>query len=178
MTAEEIGEWIYAIRVEHLHLIPHLIRIRENSGGLPLLLDTWIRSGSQNYEEIKRDRFCEQISRLKDGMNDTTKIRLFKLSILHSKSNEDLATYLGMENIDEVLPFVDTLKDRRLFDSSSKWFHHEIIQKCIEDGISEECKQRYHGKAAHFYEELIKKRQYHTFSISFPKLSWICIPHI
>ena len=56
LSAEDIGRWIRLVRDVSLPLIPDLQRIRENSAGLPLLLDEWIRSSEKlNSNEIKRD---------------------------------------------------------------------------------------------------------------------------
>jgi hypothetical protein len=41
LSAQDIGKWIKIVRGVSLQLIPDLKRIRENSTGLPLLLDPW-----------------------------------------------------------------------------------------------------------------------------------------
>ena len=57
LCAEDIGKWIKAVRGISLPLIPDLQRIRENSAGLPILLDEWIKSSEKlSYEEISMER--------------------------------------------------------------------------------------------------------------------------
>ena len=158
LSAEEIGDWIYFVRGIHLQLVPDLKRIRESTAGLPLLLNEWITTSQElRFEEIERAKICEQISKLEENMNQTDMIKLYKISILNQKLDETgLANYLGIEDIDNVLPFVKELVNRRIFDTY-EWFRHELIQKCIEDGINNERKRRYHGEAARFYDGLIKR---------------------
>ena len=67
LCAEDIGKWIKQVRDISLPLIPDLKRIRENSAGLPLLLEEWIRSSKdlKDYDNIKRDKLCIRLLDLK-----------------------------------------------------------------------------------------------------------------
>jgi hypothetical protein len=83
LSAEDIGEWIKIVRGISLPTVPHLQRIRENSAGLPILLEEWINSSKDlNYQEIRRGQLCSEITMLKKGLNDEEKIKLYRLSIL------------------------------------------------------------------------------------------------
>jgi tetratricopeptide (TPR) repeat protein len=158
LSAEDIGNWIYSVKGIRLQLVPDLNRIQESSAGLPFLLNEWIMTSKElKYEEIQRGKICEHVSKLEENMDDINMIRLYKIAILNQKLDEkDLANYLGIQDIDYVLPFVKELINRRIFDSY-EWFRHKLIQKCIEDDISNERKQRYHGEAAKFYYGLVKR---------------------
>jgi hypothetical protein len=62
-----------------------LQRIRENSAGLPLLLDERIKSSKdlKDYDNIKRDKLCTQIIGLEDGLTDEQdQVRLDRMCIL------------------------------------------------------------------------------------------------
>jgi archaellum biogenesis ATPase FlaH len=51
LSAQDIGKWIRMHNGITLPMVPDLQRIRENSGGLPMLLDVWIKSfKDMNYE--------------------------------------------------------------------------------------------------------------------------------
>jgi hypothetical protein len=56
LSTDDIGKWIKHVRDVSLPLIPDLRRIRENSAGLPLILEEWINSSEKlnDYDEIKR----------------------------------------------------------------------------------------------------------------------------
>jgi hypothetical protein len=84
LSAESIGIWIKVSRGLSLPLVPDLQRIRENSGGLPLLLDEWIKHSKdlKDYEEIKRDQLCDQIIKEEEGLTNEDLVKLYKLAIL------------------------------------------------------------------------------------------------
>lgn len=146
LSAEDMGKWIKAVRGISLPLTPDLQRIRENSAGLPLLLDEWIRSSEKlSYEEIsmgkRRKMLCSQITRLEKGLSEQDQVRLYKMSILlQPLRHKRLATYLEMDhdNADLVRPFVRRLIENRIFDESFRWFRHELGQRCFEDDLDPE----------------------------------------
>lgn len=55
--------------------------------------------------------------------------------------DERLAQYLEVQNIDLVMPFTKRLVDKGIFEKDSKWFRHELVQKCFEDDLSKEEKE-------------------------------------
>jgi hypothetical protein len=160
LSAEDIGRWIKAARNILLPFTPDLQRIKENSAGFPLLLDEWIISSKdlKDYDNIKRDKLCYQIIRLEDGLVDEQdQVRLYKICILlHPLKDERLATYLGMDDVDLVTPFIKRLSKNRIFDQKLNWFRHELIKKCFEDDLNNEQKRRNHEKAVKFFESLME----------------------
>jgi len=115
LSAEDIGKWIRMDRGISLPLVPDLKRIKENSAGLPLLLNEWIKTSEKlDYKEIRRDKLCRQIIRLEKGLNKETLVRLYKMSILLQPLRyERLAGYLGTNehemNVDDVRPLIKQL---------------------------------------------------------------------
>jgi hypothetical protein len=88
LSAEDIGKWIKLSRGIQLPLVPDLRRIRKNSGGLPLLLNEWIRNPRNvDYDQIQRDKLCDTIRRQETGLSDSELVKLYKLS-----SNETSTT--------------------------------------------------------------------------------------
>jgi tetratricopeptide (TPR) repeat protein len=157
LSAEDIGKWIKLVRKVSLPLIPDLQRIRENSAGLPLLLEEWIRSEKLNSNEIRRDKLCSQIIRLEQALDEQDQINVYKMSILvQPLKHKRLATYLEMDqkNIDLVRPFVKRLIENRIFDQRFKWFRHDLVQRCFEDDLDNEERRSYHERAARFFESL------------------------
>ena len=158
LSAQEIGKWIKAVRNISLPLNPDLQRIRENSAGLPLLLEEWIKSSETlNSNEIRRDKLCSQIIRLEKGLDEQDQVKLYKMSILvQPLKHKRLATYLEMDqkNIDLVRLFVKRLIESRIFDQRFKWFRHDLVQRCFEDDLDNEERRSYHERAARFFESL------------------------
>jgi tetratricopeptide (TPR) repeat protein/energy-coupling factor transporter ATP-binding protein EcfA2 len=156
LSAEDIGEWIKLVRGISLPLVPDLLRIRENSAGLPLLLDEWIRTSEKlnDYEVINRNVLCSQIIRLEKGLDEQDQVRLYKMSILlQPLKHKKLARYLEIDdNADLVRPFIKRLIQNRIFDESFKWFRHELIQRCFKDDLDEDERISYHERAVKFFE--------------------------
>ena len=64
-------------------------RIQENSAGLPLLLNEWIMTSKNlKYDEIKRGKICQHISKFGESINETNMIRLYKMAILYQKPEQ------------------------------------------------------------------------------------------
>jgi len=160
LSAEDIGKWIKQVRDISLPLVPDLKRIRENSAGLPLLLDEWIKSSKdlKDHDNIKRDKLCTQIIGLEEGLKDEEdQVRLDRMCILlYPLKDERLAKYLGMDNnnVDLVTAFVKRLNKNRIFDQDSEWFRHELVKICFEDRLGNQRRINYHQKAAKFFEGL------------------------
>jgi tetratricopeptide (TPR) repeat protein len=161
LSAEDIGKWIKRIRGISLPLMPDLQRIKENSAGLPLLLDEWItKSNDLKYEEIRRDHLCDHVLEHERDLNDDDLINLYKISVLIQPLKDvNLARYLQINNIDLLRPFTKKLIERRIFDEKYRWFRHELIRRCFEDDLAVEEKTRYHNKAADFYRDLSKEKK-------------------
>jgi hypothetical protein len=68
-----------------------LHRIRENSGGLPLLLGEWISHSQdlKDYEDIKRDQLCNRIVREERGLSDEDMVRLYRMAILRQPIEDE-----------------------------------------------------------------------------------------
>lgn len=135
LSVEDIGKWIKLLKGISLP-IPNLQDIREYSAGLPLLLDEWIRTSENlnDYEKkINRADLCSQIIKLENGLDDQGKARLNRMSILYQPLKPiKLAKYLKMDdNVDFVMPFVNRLIEKRIFDENLRWFRHELVQKCF-----------------------------------------------
>src|SRR5439155_21808126 len=92
------------------------------------------------------------------------KVKLYRISILlYPLRDQLLAEYLQINNgnndADILLPFIERLIERGIFDNNYKWFRHELIKKCVEDELEEEQKKRYHNRAADFYLKLFKEQR-------------------
>ena len=153
LSAEDIGKWIKHVRGISLPLTPDLQRIWENSAGLPLLLDEWIKSSNdlKDYDNIKRDKLCTQIIGFEDGLTDEQdQVRLDRMCILlYPLKDERLATYLGMDdnnNVDLVTAFLKRLNKNRIFDQDLEWFRHDLVKKCFEDRLGNERRRSYHER--------------------------------
>jgi tetratricopeptide (TPR) repeat protein len=120
-------------------------------------------SPTLDYEETKRDRLCEQILKLKNDLTDEDKIKLSRISILlyPLEDYQMLAEYLQINNNDAadiiVIPFIERLIERGIFDKNYKWFRHQVIKKCFEADLEEGQRKRYHNRAADFYLELLEE---------------------
>jgi tetratricopeptide (TPR) repeat protein len=169
LSAQDIGKWIKQVRRISLPPTPDLQRIRENSAGLPFLLEQWIKSSNdlKDYDNIKRDKLCSQIIRLEKGLDKQDQDNLYKMSILFQplKYNR-LAAYLAMEEKEErkerqylVRPFIKKLIENTIFDQRFKWFRHELVQRCFEDDLDNEERRSYHERAAEFFESLMEEKR-------------------
>ena len=171
LETEEIRDWIRSER--HVDLIsPQLSRIRQNSGGFPILLAPWIRrSKSLDPGELKiadlRKSVCQEVMlRITEQPLDLAVIDfLHQLSVLQSpppidagaNAYEDLT---GVESV-AVGAYSELLTKRWLLDGNRQepWFRHELIKACIEDSLRENERTKLHEKAARFYEALSKQYQ-------------------
>jgi hypothetical protein len=84
LSEQAIGEWIKSVKGVELPFSPHIMRIRQNSAGFPMLLKEWInQSEDLNYNEIDRSKLCEYISARKRGLGDNTddKVKLNKIAL-------------------------------------------------------------------------------------------------
>ena len=84
--------------------------------------------------------------------------------MLYRLRDQLLAQYLQINNCNNeadilIIPFIERLIERGIFDKQYKWFRHELIKKCFEDDLGEEQKKRYHNRAADFYLDLYEKQQ-------------------
>ena len=88
---------------------------------------------------------------------DEDKVKLYRISILlYPLKDQMLSEYLqtnnGYNDADIVIiPFIERLIERGIFDKKYEWFRHELIKKCYEDDLGEEQKKRYHNRTADFY---------------------------
>ena len=161
LTPEEIGEWISETRQIGLPLTPDLKRIREKSGGLPLILEKWIeKSDKLHYDEIEEGNYCQQITKIQRILSDEDKIRIRKMSILQYTTDQNFLThYLGLNK--ETLPlFLERVVSIGIFDQNKQWFKHELIQKCFEMILNEDLKTDYFRLASN-----LVKRFYFTEQI-------------
>ena len=159
LSEQEIDEWIKTIR--DIDLPNHdLKRIRELSGGFPILLDEWIsRSDTLNYEEIDRQTLCESILGHIKGLNDDDIKKLNQIAVLYQfVPPGDLAELFELGSTKDLDPLINRLIEHDIFERKNDriWFRHGLLQKCIEDRIPEESKLVYHLEAASFYLELFE----------------------
>ncbi len=173
LPEEEIGKWIKIVRGVSLPMTPDLQRIRENTAGLPMLLEEWIRTSADlnDYESISRKRLCEQLTKLKSGLPPNMEKNLYRLSILQQPFRNDdygkLASYLEIDDPFEIQSLGERLVENRVFsplkkednndDTDSWWFRHELIKRCFEDNLRMDIRNYYHDKAARFFLALEKK---------------------
>ena len=157
LEAKSIGEWIEALTKKHLPMIPHLQRIKENTAGLPIVIEEWIlNSPNLDYKEIDRENICSQILKLEGGLSKEILPKVYKLSIIgEALTEEDIAEYLN-DDYDNVLTLIKELEKAKIFDMKTKWFRHELIQKCFEDYLSKDRKKKYHLEATQFYKNRLK----------------------
>jgi predicted ATPase len=162
LSAEDIGNWIKITRGISLSLNPDLQRIKENSAGLPLLLEEWMRSSKdfKDYENINREQLCIQITKLKTGLSEDIQKNIYRLCILQQPFNDDemLAEYLEMDDPYNVQSLVEKLIENRIFYTlknksmnntyTDSWFRHELIKRCLEDNLLNSISKHYHDKAA------------------------------
>jgi tetratricopeptide (TPR) repeat protein len=106
-------------------------------------------------DEIRKEGFCGKVIKRSIGLSDEDMVRLYKISVLKYPLSElDTANLLDV-TVDSLLPFFKRLSERGIFNEDHEWFQHELIQKCIEDDLSNEQKKRYHRYAADLFLELL-----------------------
>lgn len=166
LSAEAIGKWLGLVRKvgtkSKLPLIPDLQRIKENSAGFPILLKEWIEADSSgNYGQINRKNLCEFIiKRTRDlemgEINMLNRMAVLVQPPIDEKNNQNfeaLSKFLNIE-LGYMLLFIDRLVMNGLFEQKNDgitWFKHELIQKCIEDHMTEDTTKMYHKQAALWY---------------------------
>jgi tetratricopeptide (TPR) repeat protein len=155
LSAEEIGEWIKAVR--KVELCPKDLQIiRERSAGFPFLLNDWITSPSRklDYDEIDRDRYCELVrQRFRRLSREDEKIKLNRLSILeYPLETEQMARFLETD-LERLQLFLDLVISIGIFEQRGEyvWFKHELAQYCISNSILPQIKKTVHKYAADFY---------------------------
>ena len=97
-------------------------------------------------------------------LTDEDKVKLYHISILlYPLRDQMLSEYLQINNgnneADILLPFIERLIERGIFDKKYEWFRHDLIKKCFEDDLGKERKKRYHNRAADFYLKLFEGQQ-------------------
>lgn len=165
LTSEEIGEWIFQARKIQLPSIPNLKRIREKSGGLPIILEKWIEdSENLNYDEIDERDYCQQIIKIQKILNDDEKIRVRKMSILYPTTDQNFLTnYLNLQHKENFSIFLERLVDIGIFDQNKQWFKHEMLQKCFEMVLNEDLKTEYSKLASRLFKESYYTEQIESF---------------
>ena len=157
LSAEEIGEWIKAVR--KVELPPKdLQMIRERSAGFPFLLNDWITNTSikLDYNEIDRARYCELVKRRFNRLSrEDEKIKLNRLSILQYQyplKTEQMARFLETD-LDYLQLFLDDVISIGILEQRGEyvWFRHELAQYCISSYINPQIKKTGHKYAADFY---------------------------
>ena len=162
LSEEEIGEWIKYAKGKDLPVVPDLKRIRENSSGFPMLLNEWINYSQElNYDEINRNQLCVLINKRKKNLDDKDENKILnRMAVLiRPLQMKDLSEYLNVQ-IDYLQVHLEKLEQQELIEKkeySYSWFRHELIQRCIEDGLDGELKKKYHEDAAKFYSRHFEK---------------------
>ena len=83
LCEDAIGKWIHDARGTDLPLVPNLKMIRKNSGGLPIVIEHWIKTSKDlDFNFIDRTKFCDKIVQSGDNLTDNAFSDLEKLSIL------------------------------------------------------------------------------------------------
>jgi len=162
LSEEEIGEWVKYAKGIDLPMVPDLKRIRENSSGFPMLLNEWINYSQElNYDEINRNQLCVLVNKRKKKLDDKNENKMLnRMAVLiRPLRMNDLCEYLNVQ-IDYLQVHLEELEQQELIERkehSYSWFRHELIQRCIEDGLEEELKKKYHEDAAKFYSRRFEK---------------------
>ncbi len=165
----DIDTWIRSVRNISLPMIPSLIRIRENSGGLPIILDEWIRSSKdcKDFDYINVSNICLSLAKLGKSLSKKHEKHLYFLSILEQPfgNTQDLLDYLGIDDIYDLHKLYEVLFEYRIFykpdqsvSNDYTWFRHELIQKCISKNMNEFFSRSCHDMAAQFFEKLADSR--------------------
>ena len=167
LSAEDIGVWIKMVKGIDLPLIPDLKRIREFTDGIPIILNEWInQSESLNYDDIKEFKkssstnklLCKYVSDHKRVLNGD-KVTITNLNsiviLLEPLNNTDLAKFLNMDFADLQI-FIDKLSEIGIFEKRDIyfWFRHDLVRKCLENGLTEEYRVGLHRYAAEFFLDL------------------------
>jgi GTPase SAR1 family protein len=166
LSEEEIGEWIMLARKQKLSIVPDLRRIREVSSGFPLLLNQWInmpisdtewiiKAKESAFGNVNRGQMCELIDFQKESFSNdpSDRVNLNKIAVLTMPLKiKELAKYLAYD-FDLLYLFLERLVKSGLFVKKEKylWYKHNLIQQCLENGLSDEYKQANLEKAANFY---------------------------
>jgi tetratricopeptide (TPR) repeat protein len=156
LTIDDIDLWIQEAKNRTLPR-KDLVGIKEYSGGLPIILEPWIKvSTDLNYQEINRDNHCQQLLELRRGLSEEDQTRLSKLSImLYPARDEFIAKkYLEFPTLGNFHPFDSRMEDKGIFERISKntsWFKHELIKYCFENDIYSDDKKDYNKTLAEYY---------------------------
>jgi len=153
---------------------PDLQRIRNNSGGLPILLEEWVnlpiptndwinRGRSSYYDEIgSKEKIRDFIIQRRDSLSEEDRIKLNKMSVLAYPLQDlnDLAKFLGMTKatLDHLPLLFDSLIKKSIFEKKEnyQWFKHELVRRYIRDSLPMQFITIYHSNAAEFYLDLEK----------------------
>jgi tetratricopeptide (TPR) repeat protein len=156
LTIDDIDLWIQYTRNRTLSR-KDLVGIKEYSGGLPIILKSWINGSTDlNYQEINRDDHCQQLLKLRDGLSDEDQTRLSKLSImLYPNRDEFIAkNYLEFPTLGNFRPFDRRMEDKEIFERVSEntsWFKHELIKYCFENELYADEKKEYNKILVEYY---------------------------
>ena len=166
LEIEEIREWIQRARGINLP-IPQLSRIRQNSGGFPIVLGPWVRrSEALDPDELKspdlRRAVCDDVQRrIGNPPLDLALTRfLHQLAVLDAPLplEAEPKSYCILTQLDSVTVgyYADLLAKRLVLDGNVQrpWFRHELVKACIEDRLQEIERRELHERAAQFYEGL------------------------
>ena len=165
LTPEEIGEWVFKVKKIQLPLIPNLTRIRENSGGLPIILEKWIQNSENlHYDEIDKKDYCQQIDKLQKILDDEDKIRVRKMSILYPTTDQNfLTSYLNFSHKENLSIFLERLIDIEIFDQNKQWFRHELLQECFREILRTDLKTEYYQLASNLFDKFYFGKQIESY---------------
>jgi tetratricopeptide (TPR) repeat protein len=172
LSEEEIGEWIITVRKQKISTNPYLKRIKEASSGFPLLLEQWInmpisdkewidKAKKSGFRNVNRGQMCEFVDLLRESFSSdiSDRVNLNKIAVLIMplKINE-LTRYLEY-NFDYLALFLEKLVKSGIFVNREKylWYKHNLIQKCLENRLFDEYKQKYLERAAQFYTSSLQE---------------------
>lgn len=172
LSSEIIHNWIKYETGKDLPFIPDVERIKENTGGFPILLDEWIKQSKDlNYLELekpntisdRRRQLYEYIIQRKKSLSGDSDVikKLNRISVLTRRlPNKDLAVFLKIE-IDDLEIFLDKLTEQRIFDKKNghPWFRHGLIQKCLEESLTLDYTLDCHRYALDYYTTLMQNEQ-------------------
>ena len=167
METEQIGDWVQSERRVDLTLA-ELSRIRQNSGGFPILLAPWIRrSESLDPDELRgadlRRSVCEEVMRrITEQPLDMAVVRfLHQLSVLEFPLliEADQTSYERLTGLDSmtISAYSELLERRWILDGNRErpWFRHELVRLCIEHNLRENERTKLHKEAASFYQQVL-----------------------
>jgi tetratricopeptide (TPR) repeat protein len=159
LTIDDIDLWIQYARNRTLPR-KDLVGIREYSGGLPIILEPWIKGSTDlNYHEINRDNHCQQLLKLLRGLSEEDQSRVSKLSImLYPARDEFIAkNYLEFPSVGNFHPFDRRMVDKGIFERVSEntsWFKHELIKYCFEKELYPDEKREYNKILVEYFAGL------------------------